>query len=162
MALIFKHFIEDLKSSFMVYKCNNQIYTAAIPVQCLCLVFVYVRLWKSWLENLFPRALSLLFNGLFVQNILYLFLTRSTAEGFLYFRELAAVIEGGLQRKDWRHFHTVRHLQPGCCVYFIICPLFTFFSFFYYFFPFFVFTLFLPLIFLIHFYLTSYEHSLQQ
>lgn len=61
------------------------------------------------LVNLFPRAVSLLFNGLFVQNILYLFHTRSTAEGFLYFRELAAAVEGGLQRKDWRRFHTVSH-----------------------------------------------------
>lgn len=46
-----------------------------------------------------------------MQNILYLFHTRSTAEGFLYFRELAAAVEGGLQRKDWRRFHTVSHLR---------------------------------------------------
>lgn len=50
--------------------------------------------------NLFPTAVSLLFNGLFVQNSLYLFHTRSTAEGFLYFRELSATVEGGLGGKD--------------------------------------------------------------
>lgn len=63
------------------------------------------------LVNLFPSAVSLLFNGLFVQNSLYLFHTRSTAEGFLYFRELSAAVEGGLEGKDWRHFHTVSHLR---------------------------------------------------
>lgn len=63
------------------------------------------------LVNLFPRAVSLLFNGLFVQNSLYLFHTRSTAEGFLYFGELSAAVEGGLEGKDWRCFHTASHLR---------------------------------------------------
>lgn len=46
-----------------------------------------------------------------MQNSLYLFHTRSTAEGILYFRELSAAVEGGLGGKDWRRFHTVSHLR---------------------------------------------------
>lgn len=39
------------------------------------------------------------------------FHTRSTAEGFLYFRDLSAAVEGGLEGKDWRCFRTVSHLR---------------------------------------------------
>ncbi len=52
------------------------------------------------LVHLFPGAVSLLFNGVFVQNSLYLLHTRSTAEGFLYFRELSAAVEGGTEGED--------------------------------------------------------------
>lgn len=83
------------------------------------------------LVNLFPRAVSLLFNGLFVQNSLYLFHTRSTAEGFLYFRELSAAVEGGLREKTEDAFTqwATWELQLGCCIYSIIFPLFTFLLF---------------------------------
>lgn len=84
------------------------IFTPSILFQSVFYLQVWANLVQA-LVNLFPRVVSLLFNGLFVQNILYLFHTRSTAEGFLYFRELAAAVEGGLQRKDWRRFHTVSH-----------------------------------------------------
>lgn len=46
-----------------------------------------------------------------MQNSLYLFHTRSTAEGFLYIRELSAAVEGGLEGKDWRCLHTESHLR---------------------------------------------------
>lgn len=73
---------------------------------------------------LFPRVVSLLFNGLFVQNSLYLFHTRSTAEGFIYFRELSAAVEGGLEGKDWWCFHTVSHLRIATSLLYLFYHLF--------------------------------------
>ena len=116
--------------------------------------------------HLFCRASSLLFNGLFVQNTLYLFHTRSTANGFLYFRELSAAVGGGLEGKQWRSFHTVSHLRIATRLLYLFyhlsfiqlsllfllhssCSLFFFFPYY----------SFVPTF---HFYLTSCEHRFQQ
>lgn len=59
-----------------------------------------------------------------MQNSLYLFHTRSTAEGFIYFRELSAAVEGGLEGKDWWCFHTVSHLRIATSLLYLFYHLF--------------------------------------
>lgn len=113
--------------------------------------------------NLFPRVVSLLFNGLFVQNSLYLFHTRSTAEGFIYFRELSAAVEGGLEGKDWWCFHTVSHLRIATSLLYLFYQLFFIQLSLLFLLPFSC-TFFIPphhlSFFLFHIYLTSYKHRL--
>lgn len=56
------------------------------------------------------------------------FHTRSTAEGSLYFRELAAAVEGGFQRKDRRRFRTVSRLRIATRAFLLISSIFVTFS----------------------------------
>lgn len=115
--VLFLFFVLFLMYFTQHFKCltvefNNVGIISFTPASLFSVCVLSLGIWANLVQalvNLFPRAVSLLFNGLFVQNILYLFHTRSTAEGFLYFRELAAAVEGGLQRQDWRRLHAVSH-----------------------------------------------------
>lgn len=67
---------------------------------------LYSHLWICFPERCHYYSMVCL-----CRTVCTFFHTRSTAEGFLYFRELSAAVEGVLEEKDWRRFHKVSHLR---------------------------------------------------